>query len=78
MNPLDVECIHSGCDAQKGEACSEFNIEDPKHPEPYLIAGAPAYHGERYASLAMDQGLSSDAVIVDKAIIDRAAEDLID
>jgi hypothetical protein len=72
VNPLDVECIHPFCDAQKGQPCVEFDIEDPKHPTPFLIAGAPGFHGERYASLYMD-----GSVVLDKEIVERAAEDLI-
>jgi hypothetical protein len=70
-SPLDVECIHTACLAQKGEPCGEFDIETGERT-PFVIAGAPGFHGERYASLAMDQ-----MEPVDKSIIDRAAEDYI-
>ena len=73
MTPLDVECIHPFCLAQKQEACGLFDITTGGRA-PFLIDGKPDYHSERWASMYWDV---PDAIKVDKAIIDRAAEDLV-
>lgn len=72
MTPLDVECIHPFCLAQKQEACGEFDITTGGRT-PFLIDGKPWFHSERWASM----DFTPDAVPVPKSIIDKAAEDLI-
>lgn len=70
MNPLSVCCIHPFCLAQPGEPCGTFDVTTAKMV-PFLVDGEPGFHAERIA----DAG--TGAVIVDKAIIDRAAEGLV-